>query len=359
MLEKENRHCQVKPGVYGGGIQMKRRTDIISGMLLRMCLIFGALLSARFAAGAAQLSDAIQDVERFSEWTGDTAQPAAEPQNGTQPFGQGHDEASEGGDNLPGEQPETVSLDESWTWASNSAVHSGSATLYRAGGSLDAPGRKNLVVCVNAGHGTASGSNYETLSHPDGTPKVTGGTTAQGAVYSTAVSSGMTFADGTSEASANLMTALALKNMLLKDGYDVLMIRESDDVQLDNIARTVIANHSADIHVAIHFDYTQSDKGVYFCAVPDDASYRQMEPVASHWQEHMALGQALIQGMTANGFWLFGDGTLPMDLTQTSYSTIPSVDIEIGDAASAHSPEDCERYAQGLKDGIDLFFQTR
>ena len=268
------------------------------------------------------------------------------------------DPAAEGVDLLQSASSETVCLDESWEWASNSEVHSGEATLYHAGGSPDAPGRRNITVCVNAGHGTASGSDYQTLSHPDGTAKVTGGTNAEGAVYSTAISSGMAFTDGTPEASATLMTAMALKDKLLQDGYDVLMIRESDDVQLDNIARTVIANNCADIHVAIHFDSTQSDKGVYFCSVPDIASYRQMEPVASHWPEHMALGQALIQGLSANGFWLFGDGTLPMDLTQTSYSTIPSVDIEIGDAASDHSPEACERYAQGLKDGIDLYFES-
>ena len=253
-------------------------------------------------------------------------------------------------------QGEAIGLDESWPWASNSQIHDGTAVLYRSGGSLDAPGRKNITVCVNAGHGTSTGSDYQTLSHPDGTPKVTGGTNAEGMIYSTAISTGTVFLDGTSEASANLAAAIALKEKLLQDGYDVLMIRESDDVQLDNIARTVIANNCADIHVAIHFDSTQEDKGVYFCSVPDDASYRQMEPVASHWQEHMALGQALIQGMSGQGFALFGDGTLQMDLTQTSYSTIPSVDIELGDRASDHSPEAVERYAQGLKEGIDLFF---
>jgi N-acetylmuramoyl-L-alanine amidase len=168
----------------------------------------------------------------------------------------------------------------------------------------------------------------------------------------------MAFLDGTPEASANLMTALALKELLLQDGYDVLMIRESDDVQLDNIARTVMANNCADIHVAIHFDSTQSDKGVYFCSVPSDASYRQMEPVASHWQEHMALGQSLIQGLAANGFALFGDGTLEMDLTQTSYSTIPSVDIEVGDGASDHSQEACAARARGLRDGISLYYDS-
>lgn len=256
-------------------------------------------------------------------------------------------------------QGEAVSLDESWMWASNSAVHTGSATLYLAGGSAEASGRRNLTVCVNAGHGTAGGPDYQTLSHPDGTPKVTGGTTAEGAVYSTAISTGMAFLDGTPEASATLQTALALKDKLLQDGYDVLMIRESDDVQLDNIARTVIANNCADIHIAIHFDSTQTNKGVFFCSVPDSASYRQMEPVASHWQEHMALGQALVTGFSQSGFAIYGDGTLPMDLTQTSYSTIPSVDIEVGDAASDHSSEACERYAQCVKDGIDLYFASR
>lgn len=252
---------------------------------------------------------------------------------------------------------EPVPFDETWTWAANSALHTGSAMLYLAGGSTDAPGRRNHTVCVNAGHGAYGGSNYQTLSHPDGTPKVTGGTTQEGAIYSTAISTGMAFTDGTPEADATLKCAMSLKELLLQDGYDVLMIRESDDVQLDNIARSLIANHYADIHIAIHFDSTTSDKGVYFCSVPDIASYRQMEPVASHWQEHMNLGQALIQGMQEEGFWLFGDGTLQTDLTQTSYSTIPSVDIEVGDAASDHSDPACAKIAQGLKGGIDRYFK--
>ena len=112
---------------------------------------------------------------------------------------------------------EAVSLDESWTWAANSAIHTGSATLYRSGASMEAPGRRNITVCVNAGHGTSGGSGAETLSHPDGTPKVTGGTTAEGAVYSTSISTGTQFLDGTPEASVTLMCAMCLKDLLLQD----------------------------------------------------------------------------------------------------------------------------------------------
>ena len=247
-----------------------------------------------------------------------------------------------------------VTLDATWTYAGNSEIHTGAAEMYLADENISS-GRKNITVCVNAGHGTSGGESVKTLSHPDGTPKVTGGTNAAGEMYSIAISGGTTFLDGTTEASVNLQVAMELKRFLLEDGYDVLMIREGEDVQLDNIARTVIANNCADLHIAIHFDSTDSNKGCYYCSVPDAASYRAMEPVASHWQEHDRLGSCLMQGMQQEGLTVFGDGTLPTDLTQTSYSTIPSVDVEVGDRASDHSADACEAYARGLKAGVDIF----
>ena len=45
-----------------------------------------------------------------------------------------------------------------------------------------------------------------------------------------------------------------------------------------------------------------------------------------------------------------------MDLTQTSYSTIPSIDIELGDKASSHSDATLSIQADGLVAGIDAFF---
>ncbi len=139
-------------------------------------------------------------------------------------------------------------------------------------------------------------------------------------------------------------------------GFDVLMIRESDDVQLDNIARTVLANNLADCHIAIHYDSTSSDKGAFYMSVPDVASYRNMEPVASHWKEHHALGDSLIAGLKGVGVKLFSDGKMAMDLTQTSYSTVPSVDIEVGDKASDYSASSLDKLGNGLADGVELFF---
>lgn len=245
-----------------------------------------------------------------------------------------------------------VSMDSSWKYADFSKINTGTARLYRS----ESADRKNITVCVNAGHGTSGGSAVKTLCHPDGTPKVTGGTTGAGATTAVAVSGGMTFADGTPEAKVTLAMAKILKEKLLAAGYDVLMIRESDDVQLDNIARTVIANNRADCHIALHWDSTTSDKGAFFMSVPNIESYRSMEPVKSNWQKHNALGECLVAGLKDAGVKIFSGGAMEMDLTQTSYSTIPSVDIELGDKASDHSEGTLRILADGLVAGVNRYF---
>ena len=253
--------------------------------------------------------------------------------------------------NVHVESSKDVFLDKNWEFASFSKINSEAAVYYKNGRA----DRKGKTVCVNAGHGTRGGSSMKTLCHPDGSPKVTGGTTGAGAVYASAISSGMTFADGTPESTVTLAMAKKLKDKLLAEGYDVVMIREEEDVQLDNVARTVIANNTADIHISLHWDSTTSDKGCFFMSVPDHRSYRAMEPVASHWQSHNALGESLVNGLKEKGNKIFSSGTMAMDLTQTSYSTIPSVDIELGDKASDHSDAALEKLADGLVLGIGRY----
>ena len=242
-----------------------------------------------------------------------------------------------------------IRWDDSLPFAQYSVIHSGSAKLYTS----DVFGH---TICVNAGHGTAGGESAQTLCHPDGTPKVTGGTTSAGSTYAIAVSSGCTLNNGMPEASATLSLALILRDLLMENGYNVLMIREEADVQLDNIARTVLANNYADVHLALHYDSTDSDKGFFYLGVPDVASYRAMEPVASVWPRHEELGGHLLSGMQREGLPIYGSGRMEMDLTQTSYSTIPSLDVEVGDRASDCSPAYQTRIARGILAGLNEFF---
>lgn len=66
--------------------------------------------------------------------------------------------------------------------------------------------------------------------------------------------------------------AQILRDKLLSSGYDVLMLRDSEDVQLDNVARTVICNNVADCHIALHWDSGDGknyDKGCFYISVPE------------------------------------------------------------------------------------------
>jgi len=244
-----------------------------------------------------------------------------------------------------------VTFDPSWKYADYSAIKSGTAVLYRA-----TDNRKNKVIGVNAGHGTSGGGSVKTWCHPDKTPKVTGGTTSKGATKATAVSGGMNFKDGTSEAKVNLREAQILRDLLLANGYDVLMIRDGDDVQLDNVARTVMCNNLADCHIAIHWDgdALNYDKGCFYSSVPDGIKY--LETVAPTWEKSEKLGACLITGLSAEGNKINGNGYMDIDLTQTSYSTVPSVDIELGNQCSDHSDAKLTQLAKGMLAGINAYF---
>lgn len=245
---------------------------------------------------------------------------------------------------------EKIYLDASWKYADHAKIKSGYAVLYRA-----KKNRKEITIAVNAGHGTKGGSSVKTLCHPDGSAKVTGGTTEAGAIKAAAVSDGMAFNDGTAERDVTLRMAQILKKKLLAEGYDVLMVRDGTDVQLDNVARTVICNNVAECHIALHWDSDglSCDKGCFYASVPEEL--KKMYPVSEYWEAHDALGKALIKGLRAKKVKISGTGATEIDLTQTSYSTIPSVDIELGNQCSDHSDKALETRADGLVQGINKY----
>ena len=246
---------------------------------------------------------------------------------------------------------EDVEFDSSWEYADHSVINTGSAKLYRA-----SRNRNNKVIGVNAGHGTKGGESKKTYCHPDKSPKITGGSTAAGSVKAPAVTGGMRFADGTGEAAVTLRMAQLFKDELLKEGFDVLLVRDEEDEQFDNIARTVICNNAADCMISLHWDGDglSYDKGCFYVSVPD--GIKDMEPVASFWQEHDRLGQALVDALSEDGYKISGNGHMAIDLTQMSYSTVPSVDIELGNAASPHDDPTLSGMASAMVRGVCEFY---
>ena len=257
-------------------------------------------------------------------------------------------------DKMACEPGQEVYLDPSWEYASFSKIHDGAAVYYAATGE----NRNGIVVGVNAGHGTKGGESVKTYCHPDMSPKTTGGTTGAGAIEAYAVSSGMSFDDGTPEAKVTLKLAQFMRDDLLAAGYDVLMLRDSDDVQLDNVARTVICNNVADCHIAIHFDGDglDTDKGCFFSSGPD--GLKGLPPVDRTWHMSDEFGARIVNALSAGGHKLHSGGKMAIDLTQTSYSTIPSVDVEYGNQSSDISDAALQSLAADTVVGIEDFFDV-
>jgi len=243
-----------------------------------------------------------------------------------------------------------VSWDPTWEFADYSAVHTGAGYLYRT-----AAGRKGIVVGINAGHGTADYVHY-VYSHPDHSPKTTGGSTASGSVYTQCDNYGMCFNDGVEEAAAALRQAEILRDLLLDNGYDVLMVRTDSACGLDVIARTVMCNNLADCHISLHWDGEDFwyDKGCFYTAVPD--GIKNMYPTSTIWQEDNALGESIINGLRSQGLGIFESGAMETDLMQTSYSSIPSIDLELGNQCSPHDDGRLYTNACGILAGLNAYF---
>ena len=249
-------------------------------------------------------------------------------------------------------EDEIFFLDESWEYADYTAIHNDGVTLHRA-----KENRKEIVIAIDPGHGTTGAEGKKMYCHPDQSVKTTGGSTAAGAVQANAQSSGMTFRDGTGEGIINLKVSRLVMSSLLESGYDVLMLRDSEKIELDLLARTLIANHYADCHISLHFDgdNLDYDKGAFYIAVPD--GIKDMPPVDSMWRDDDRLGECIIQGLNDNGVKIYNDGKLKIDLMQTSYSSIPSVDIELGNQCSDVGDNALQQLANGVLAGINLFYQ--
>lgn len=245
---------------------------------------------------------------------------------------------------------QNIYLDASWTYADFSEIHSGCAVLYKA-----VVNPKNIVVAVNAGHGTAGGSKKYTYSHPDKSPLIVGGTNEQEQIKSVAISNGIELLCGLSEAQVNYRVAVILRKYLLEKGYDVLMLRDGDDVQLDNVARAVISNNNADIHISIHFnsDSFDYDQGCFCCLPPKEL--RSLVNVNLHYNDSERLSDCVLAGLKNQNIKTYKYEKILMDLTQTAYSFIPTVDIELGNQCTRPTTERLEQYARGLLEGIQNF----
>lgn len=240
------------------------------------------------------------------------------------------------------------------TYYENSRINDGYARLYVA---PEGDTHKNKTITINAGHGVIEGYNEKTYCHPDKSKKVELATESEATYLSYAITDGMTFLDGRSEGNEVLKVALCTRDVLLENGYNVLMIRENNNSRLDNISRAILANEHSDMHISLHFDSTQSNKGMFVIVPIKKKSYIDMEPVKSNYNNILKLSECMIDAWKEDGLKVFQNGMRGEDLTQISYSTVPSIDIEMGDKATYVDDEVRYDMAKAIYHGVENYFK--
>ena len=216
-------------------------------------------------------------------------------------------------------------------------------------GKQDSPNEHRIIV-IDAGHQTEGSSNPEPNGpgSEDMKAEVTWG--AKGV------------ATGQAEYELNLRVALILRDELIKRGYSVVMIRETNNVNISNMERALIANkYNAAAYVRIHAN-SWSEPDVHGALA---ISQSPSNPYcAAHYKESSLLSRCVLDAFCQETGHLNRGITETDNMTGTNWSEVPTTIIEMGFLSNP----DEDRYmtydifrvdaAKGIANGLDTFFQT-
>ena len=166
------------------------------------------------------------------------------------------------------------------------------------------------------------------------------------------------------EYQVNLDVTLQLRDELERRGYEVLLTRESNDVDISNAQRAAIANEAqAGAFVRIHCNGSEdpSVHGAFtICPTPDNPY-----PIGQLYPQCRSLADQVLDGLVE------ATGAQKQKIWETdtmsglNWCEVPSIIVEMGYMTNQEednalvSPEYQAKLVQGLANGIDCFFELQ
>lgn len=204
------------------------------------------------------------------------------------------------------------------------------------------------IVAIDAGHQGQGNSQQEPVGPgaSETKAKVTSGTSGE---YS-----------GLAEYELNLIVAKKLRDLLEARGYEVVMIRETHDVDISNRERAQIANTSgAQVFVRIHADSSTNtsangastlypgENNPYVSALSRD-SQRLSEAIVAHISDSTGCNNrgAIVRDDMSGINWC----EIPVSIVEMGFMSNPEEDARLG------TDEYQTKVAEGIADGIDEYF---
>lgn len=209
---------------------------------------------------------------------------------------------------------------------------------------------KKFLICIDPGHQEKGDGNLEPVAPGASSKKAR-------------VSSGATgVATKKPEYILNLETSIVLKHILEGKGFDVIMTRDINNINISNSERAILANDKkADMVIRIHGDsIDNSSKTGASILIPEEGG-RYTEPIYENSNKCATLVQKNMKeaGIEINGIFQRGD------LTGFNWSTVPVILVEMGFLSNYNedlmlsNPGYQRKLMQSVADGVEEYFMTK
>ena len=226
-------------------------------------------------------------------------------------------------------------------------AHSGTDICYL--GKKDNPNQSRIIV-IDAGH-QLKGSSVLEPNGPNSEIMKAEVTWGAKGIYT-----------DQAEYDLNLRVALLLRDELLRRGYSVVMIRETNHVSISNMERAQIANkYNSAAYVRIHAN-SWEDESMHGAMTICQSANNPYPDCAAHYEKSRKLSETVLNEFCEQT-GIYKQNVREMDdMTGTNWSNVPTVIIEMGFLSSVSDDRLMatdyfrQEAAIGIANGLDIYF---